>query len=122
MRITRDNNYWIVTNNVQSSQIKSIKMYSLFSENSTNEDPYSPVTFQNTPFKPNTILKYFFQVLRRGSGFDEIFCIFANMSCLCIHLVTLFNLPCKKKFVMEFFFLCRKISFFHHPKVFISVK
>ena len=37
---------------------------------------------------------------RRGSGFDEIFCIFANMSCLCIHLVTLFNLPCKKKIVM----------------------
>ena len=59
---------------------------------------------------------------RRGSGFDEIFCIFANMSCLCIHLVTLFNLPCKKKIVMKFFFLCRKISFFHHPKVFISVK
>ena len=59
---------------------------------------------------------------RRGSGFDEIFCIFANMSCLCIHLVTLFNLPCKKKKFMELFFLCRKISFFHHPKVFISVK
>ena len=30
---------------------------------------------------------------RRGSGFYEIVCIFANMSCLCIHLVTLFNLP-----------------------------
>ena len=59
---------------------------------------------------------------RRGSGFYEIFCIFANMSCLCIHLVTLFNLPGKKKIVMEFFFLCRKISFFHHPKMFISVK
>ena len=42
---------------------------------------------------------------RRGSGFDEIFCIFANMSCLCIHLVTLFNLPCKKKIVMEFLFM-----------------
>ena len=59
---------------------------------------------------------------RRGSGFYEIFCIFANMSCLCIHLVTFFNLPGKKKIVMEFFFLCRKISFFRHPKVFISVK
>ena len=58
---------------------------------------------------------------RRGSGFYEIVCIFANMSCLCIHLVTLLNLPCKEKFVMEFF-LCRQISFFHHPKVFISVK
>ena len=69
----------------------------------------------------NKIDKYLVKV-RRGSGFDDIFCIFANMSCLCIHLVTLFNLPCKKKFVMEFFFLCRKISFFHHPKVFISVK
>ena len=59
---------------------------------------------------------------RRGSGFYEMFCIFANMSCLCIHLVTLFNFPCKKKIVMEFFFLGRKISFFHHPTVFISVK
>ena len=59
---------------------------------------------------------------RRGSGCYEIFCIFANMSCLCIHLVTLFNLPGKKKFVMEIFSLCRKISFFRHPKVFISVK
>ena len=58
---------------------------------------------------------------RRGSGFDDIFCIFANMSCLCIHLVTLFNLPCKTKLSLNFF-LCRKISFFHHPKVFISVK
>ena len=43
--------------------------------------------------------------VRRGSGFDEMFCIFANMSCLCIHLVTLFNLPWKKKIVMEFFFM-----------------
>ena len=41
---------------------------------------------------------------RRGSGFYEIFFIFANMSCLCIHLVTLFNLRCKK-IVMEFFFM-----------------
>ena len=48
---------------------------------------------------------------RRGSGFDEIFCIFANMSCLCIHLVTLFNLPCKKKIVMEFFFMSQNIVF-----------
>ena len=48
MHITRDNNYWIVTNNVQSRQIKSIKMYSLFSENSTNKDPYSPVTFRDS--------------------------------------------------------------------------
>ena len=38
---------------------------------------------------------------RRGYGFYDIFCIFANMSCLCIHLVTLFNLPCKNIFVME---------------------
>ena len=38
---------------------------------------------------------------RPGSGFYEIFCIFANVSCLCIHLVTLFNLPCKNIFVME---------------------
>ena len=36
-----------------------------------------------------------------GSGFYEMFCIFANMSCLCIHLVILFNLPCKNIFVME---------------------
>ena len=42
---------------------------------------------------------------RRGSGFDEIFCIFANMSCLCIHLVTLFNLPCKKNLSWNFFFM-----------------
>ena len=42
---------------------------------------------------------------RRGSGFYEIFCIFANMSCLCIHLVTLFNLPCKKKLSWNLFFM-----------------
>ena len=42
-------------------------------------------------------------LLRRDESLDfhEIFCIFANMSCLCIHLVTLFNLPCKNIFVME---------------------
>ena len=61
--------------------------------------------------------------LRRDEGLDfmKFSVLFANMSCLCIHLVTLFNLPGKKKCVMEFF-LCRKISFFRHPKVFISVK
>ena len=32
MHVTRDNNYWIVTNNVQSSPINSIKMNSLFSK------------------------------------------------------------------------------------------
>ena len=53
---------------------------------------------------------------RRGSGFDEIVCIFANMSCLCIHLVTLFNLPCKKKFVMEFFLYVVKYCFSIIPK------
>ena len=54
--------------------------------------------------------------VRRGSGFDDIFCIFANMSCLCIHLVTLFNLPCKKKIVMEFFFYVVKYRFSIIPK------
>ena len=51
---------------------------------------------------------------RPGSGFYEIFCIFANMSCLCIHLVTLFNLPCKNIFVMEYIIFCRKTSFLWH--------
>ena len=51
---------------------------------------------------------------RRGSGFYEIFCLFANMSCLFIHLVTLFNLPCKNIFVMESIILCHKTSFLWH--------
>ena len=40
---------------------------------------------------------------RRGSGFYEIFCIFANMR----YLVTLFNfnLPCKKNLSWNFFFM-----------------
>ena len=71
-------------------------------------------------FKPSKRFVHF--KARGGSGLYEIFCIYANMSCLCIHLVTLFNLPGKKKIVMEFFFLCRKISFFRHPKVIILVK
>ena len=65
------------------------------------------------------------EALRRDEGLDFVkFSVYLLiiMSCLCIHLVTLFNLPGKKKIVMEFFFLCRKISFFRHPKVFISVK
>ena len=37
-------------------------------------------------------------------------------------LCHIIQLALQKKFVMEFFFLCLKISFFHHPKVFISVK
>ena len=53
---------------------------------------------------------------RRGSGFDDIFCIFANMSCLCIHLVTLFNLPCKKKISWNFFFYVVKYRFSIIPK------
>ena len=36
------------------------------------------------------------------------------MSCLCIHLVTLFNLPCKNIFVMEQIILCNKTSFLWH--------
>ena len=77
MHITRDNNYSRVTNNVQNSQIKSIKMYSLFSENSTNKDPHSPVTLQNTLHKPNTILKYFFQVLKLEiQTFQNIFILY----------------------------------------------
>ena len=59
--------------------------------------------------------------VRLGSGFYQFSCILGNMSCLCIHFVTLFNLPCKKKIVMEFF-SCLKRSFFHHPKVFFCVK
>ena len=62
---------------------------------------------------------------RRGSGFYEIFCIFANMSCLCIHLVTLFNLPCKNILSWNKLFYVIKLRFcgmLHHPKVFISVK
>ena len=45
------------------------------------------------------ILKYMHKALkvRPGSGFYQFSCILGNMSCLCIHLVTLFNLPCKKK-------------------------
>ena len=42
--------------------------------------------------------------VRPGSGFYQFSCILGNMSCLCIHLVTLFNLPCKKKKIIEFFF------------------
>ena len=53
---------------------------------------------------------------RRGSGFYEIFCIFANMSCLCIHLVTLFNLPGKKKLSWIFFFYVVKYRFSVIPK------
>ena len=48
----------------------------------------------------NRIDKYLVKA-RRGSGFYEIVCIFANMSCLHIHLVTLFNLSCKNIVVME---------------------
>ena len=62
---------------------------------------------------------------RRGSGFYEIFCIFANMSCLCIHLVKLFNLPCKNFLSWNKLFYVIKHRFcgmLHHPKVFISVK
>ena len=57
MHITRDNNYCIVTNNVQNSPIKSIKMYSLFSENSKNNDHQSLVTFQDLLRKPIIISK-----------------------------------------------------------------
>ena len=57
MHIARDNNYWIVTNNVQNSPIKSIKMYSLFSVNSKNKDYQSPVTLQDLPRKPIVISK-----------------------------------------------------------------
>ena len=56
-RLTMDNNYWIVTNNVKNSPIKSIKMYSLFSENSQNKDHQSPVMFQDLPRKPIIISK-----------------------------------------------------------------
>ena len=55
--IARDNNYWIVTNSVQNSPIKSIKMYSSFSVNSTNKDYQSPVTFQDLSRKPIVISK-----------------------------------------------------------------
>ena len=58
---------------------------------------------------------------RRGSGFYEMFCIFPNMSCLRIHLVTLFNLPCKNIFVMEYIILCRKTSFLWHAPASQSV-
>ena len=34
--------------------------------------------------------------VRPGSGFYQFPCILGHMSCLCIHLVTLFKLPCKK--------------------------
>ena len=36
MHITNDNNFWIVTHNMQNSPIKSIFMYSFFSGNSKN--------------------------------------------------------------------------------------
>ena len=62
--IARDNNYWIVTKSVQNSRIKSIKMYSLFSENSKHKDHQSPVMFQDLPSKPIVVSKYFFQVFR----------------------------------------------------------
>ena len=55
MHIARDNNYWIATNNVKNSPIKSIKMYSSFSVNSKNKDYQSPVTFQDLPRKPIVI-------------------------------------------------------------------
>ena len=59
--------------------------------------------------------------LRRDEGLDLMkFSVYLLMSCLCIHLVTLFNLACKKKIVMDFFFLCRKISFFHHHSVYFG--
>ena len=60
------------------------------------------------------LLAHLYVKARRGSGFSEMFCIFANVSCLCIHLVTLFNLPCKNIFVMEYIILCRKTSFLWH--------
>ena len=72
MHITRDNNYWIVTNNVQSSQIKSIKMYSLFSENSKNKDQWSPVMFQDIPRKRNIISKSFFHKKLEIQTFQNI--------------------------------------------------
>ena len=52
-------------------------------------------------------------ISRRGSGFYEMFCIFAKkMSCLCIHLVTLFNLPCN--------FFCRGIVFSSSQSVYFG--
>ena len=50
--------------------------------------------------EPETTIDLLTIKARPGSGFYEIFCIFANMSCLCIHLVRLFNLPCKNIFVI----------------------
>ena len=44
--------------------------------------------------EPETTIDLLTIKARPGSGFYEIFCIFANISCLCIHLVRLFNLPC----------------------------
>ena len=58
----------------------------------------APIFF---PFLLDGFAGKFVVKVRPGSGFYEIFCIFANMSCLCIHLVTLFNLPWKNIFVME---------------------
>ena len=54
--------------------------------------------------------------VRPGSGFYQFSCILGNMSCLCIHLVTLFNLPCKKKKFIEFFFYVLKYRFSIIPK------
>ena len=47
---------------------------------------------------------------KEGLDFMKLSVYFANifMSCLCIHLVTLFNLPCKHIFVMEYNILCCK--------------
>ena len=42
---------------------------------------------------------------RPGSGFYEIFCIFANMSCLCIHLCHIIQLALQKHF-------CHGINYF----------
>ena len=54
--------------------------------------------------------------VRPGSGFYQFSCILGNMSCLCIHLVTLFNLPCKKKIAWNFFFYVLKYGFSIIPK------
>ena len=54
--------------------------------------------------------------VRPGSGIYQFPCILGNMSCLCIHLVTLLNLPCKKKKFIEFFFYVLKYRFSIIPK------
>ena len=58
--------------------------------------------------------------VRPGSGFYQFSCILGNMSCLCIHLVTLFNLPCQKKNFIEFFFYVLKYRFSIIPKFYFG--